>query len=60
MRSLKSLKISSLSYWKKSAPAPKKKTKWSVSNLKKSNQMSIPPSLLYQVQQQHFKDDLIL
>ena len=30
-----SLKISNLSCWKKSAPAPKKKTKWSVSNLKK-------------------------
>ena len=58
MLSLKSRKISSLSCWKKPATAPKKKNKWS-SNFKKSNQMSIPPSLLYQVQQ-HVKDDLIL
>ena len=51
MLSLKCLEKSSLSCWKKSAPVPKKKTEWYVSK---------PTSLLYQVQQQHFKDGLIL
>ena len=35
----------------KNQPFSKKKTEWYVSK---------PPSLLYQVQQQHFKDGLIL
>ena len=50
MLSLKCLEKSSLSCWKKSAPVPKKKTEWYVSK---------PQSLLYQVQQQHFKYGLI-
>ena len=43
-------------------PRPHQKNKWSVPNVKKSNLQSIPPYmyLLYQVQQQHFKDGLIL
>ena len=49
-------KKSSLSCWKKSAPAPQPEIKWSVSNEKKSNLESIPPCPLYQVQQQHFKE----
>ena len=52
-------KILVLTCWK-ICPSPHQKTKWPVPNLKEIlNLESIPPHLLYQEQQQHFKNGLI-
>ena len=42
-------------FTEKSIPNPTRKSKWYIPNLQKSNQESVPPYLLYQVQQQHFR-----
>ena len=44
----------------KNSPSPTRKTNILAVLIKKSNLESIPPYLLYQVQQQNFKDGLIL
>ena len=53
-------KKSNLSCWKKKLSLPLQKTKWPVTSLKQSNLESIPPYLLHQEQQQHFKNGPVI
>ena len=54
------LKKSSFKLLEEKQPLPHQKTKKSVPKKKKSNLESIPPYLLYQAQQPHFKNGLML